>query len=138
MPERAEDQAAMDSRVEAHAFGGGVYDLDHALGGESAVGVEERRKPEFRVDDMVGLELLKDVFGYEFQRLFVLHEDQRFWGAGQKVGEIGASRRSHVISEIFFTSDTRGKTGNRGITERAIEMQMKFEFRQIGKHSFIL
>jgi hypothetical protein len=70
--------------------------------------VKERGKTEFRVDDIVVNELLKQIFSGEIEGRLSLHELKAARSPPEKIGETGALRRRNEFSIVFFA-------GNEGI-----------------------
>jgi hypothetical protein len=94
--------------------------------------VKERGEAEFGVEYIVGGELFEDVFGDDAKGVFSLHELESAWGAGEEVGEAGALGRSDEFSVVLRAGDFRGEARDGGVAEGAIEVEVEFDFGEIG------
>jgi hypothetical protein len=130
--EGAEDEPSFDASGTDALLGGTIDGGNDGFRGESLIRVQERGEAEFGVDDVVGSELLKDVFGDEAESVFSLHELEAAWGAGKEVGEARALGRGDEFGVVLGTGDFRSEARDGGIAEGAVEMEVKFDFGEIG------
>ena len=124
----AEDEAGFDAGGADGVLGGAIDGGDDSFGCESLIRVEERRETEFGVDDVVGAELLKDIFSDDAERVFSLHELESAGRAGEEVGEAGALRRSDEFSVVLLAGDVGRETRDSGVAEGAVEVEVEFDF----------
>ena len=96
--------------------------------------VKERGEAEFSVYHVIGSKLFKDVFGYDAQRVFSLHELEAARSAGEEVGETGALRRSDEFGVVLRAVDFGRETRDGGVAQGAVEMEVEFDFVQEGHY----
>ncbi len=87
MAQSAEDQPGLDSRSVDTLLGGAIDRSDHGFGRQPLAEVQERRKTNLDVDDVVGAQLLEQVLGREAKGVFRLHQLESPRRAGQKIGQ---------------------------------------------------
>ena len=85
VPQRTKDKSRFNSR-RPDAIGGGAFNSRHHLGWREPAGkVQQGRKANLRIDNMVGLELLKDVLDDHTQSRLGLHQLKAARSPGEKV-----------------------------------------------------
>jgi hypothetical protein len=132
MTEGAEDEAGLDAGGADALLGGAIDGSNDGFGGEALIGVKERGEAEFGVNNVVGGELFEYIFGDDAQSVFSLHELEAARGAGKKVGEAGALGRGDEFGVVFRAGDFRRQAGDGCIAEGAVEVEVEFDFAQIG------
>jgi hypothetical protein len=96
------------------------------------IGVKKWSEAEFSVDNVVGGELLEDVFGDEAERVFSLHELEAAWGTGEEVSETGALGRSDEFGVVLCAGDFGREARDGGVAEGAVEVEMELDFGDMG------
>jgi hypothetical protein len=126
--EGAEDEAGLDAGGADALLGGSIDEGDDSFGCESLRGVQQGSEAEFGVEDVVSTELIKKIFNDDAEGVFGLHELESAGSASEEVGEAGALRWRDEFVLVFFASDLGRETGDGGVAEGAVEMEVELDF----------
>ncbi len=128
----AEDEASLDAGGADALLSGAIDGCDDGFGREALIRVQERGEAKFGVEDVVGGKLFEDVFGDDAEGVFSLHELKAAWGAGEEVGEARALGRGDEFGVVLRAGDFGREAGDGGVAEGAVEMEVEFDFAEIG------
>ena len=90
--------------------------------------MQQRRKANLGINHTVAFKLLKQVLGDDAQRVFCLHELKSTRGAGEKIRQAGALRRGNKLRVVLLTRDRWREARDGPVAQRAVQMQVKFDF----------
>ena len=98
-------------------------------GAQAALGVQQRGKPDFRINHAIRNELLKHILGHGRSESSVCISRKPLGRATETPPDwrSGRAQRNRVV---LFASDGRRQAGNRLVAQRAVQMQMQLDFRE--------
>ena len=135
MAQRAQNQPGFDATGSNAGFGGAIHGGHHLLRRQSTLEVQQRREANLGVNHAIGGELLEQILHHQRQRRFVLHQLEAARRTRQKIRQTGAARRSDELALVLFERNGIIQLRHRGVAQRAIQMQMQFDFREVLSHS---
>ena len=95
--------------------------------------MQERGEADFSINHMVSLQLPHQIQCHESKLLLRLHEFKTPDGPQKVISQVGAFWGCYEGGAVFFEAGAGGNLSDDIVAQRAVEVQVEFNFRQMLK-----